>query len=501
MNRPGGPFAPRASGPLGGGAPTSFRQFGFQQRSGAFGGSSGPAGRFVDADDASTSYQRPQFGQVRPSTDWGGSTTGQRPFSSYRDANVGGESSAGYQRASPSYGSSPSGWGSSPAGFQRPPTTNRSAYDGYADWARGGPETAASAFPEERASLYGSQQMFRGASGQGWQQPYSGAPTVYPGSQPAYADPYGAYDPALGSGMQPPSGRGKKTALIALVVVLLLGAVGSGAAYFFLRSSPVITVTSKYMVGTTPAGAASTTLHLTGAQFAAHSAVSFLLDGQPEPGHQIFQSDANGTLNGDLTVTTDWALGQHSLTAKDASGNTTLQGKTIVVVTQGAANTPGPKGAPADDVSFTIHLTVHSHDKDTGQKNTYAYTLAVTGQRDPAGGKVCNPRYDTGKPQTQKGTSGGLRYTETFTITCSGTYKTGHLTYTQTFTSDKIVFSNGVTCKATAPYVNQELDGSFTSATSISGTLSSGAPTFNCSNGRSVALQGVDGTWAGSLAA
>src|SRR5690348_4822959 len=72
MYRPGGQFAPRASGPFGGSAPASFRQPepdyeqrpeafdqpgpGYQQRSGAF----GPGGRFIDAGDASTSYQRPQ---------------------------------------------------------------------------------------------------------------------------------------------------------------------------------------------------------------------------------------------------------------------------------------------------------------------------------------------------------------------------------------------------------------------------------------------------------
>lgn len=507
MYRPGGQLAPRASGPWGGDMPASARQSGpgSQQRPDAFdlpgpgsqrSGAFGPGGRFIDAGDASTSYQRPQPGQFRPSAGRDHAPGGQRSFSSYQQTDAGEENAAGYQRSPADYGSSPSGWGRSPSGFQRSPVPGRSAYDEYQDWARGGPD---SAYTEEAAPPYGRQQMFRGASGQSWQQPYAGVPTVYPGSHPAYDDPYGTYDPTLDSGMQPPPGRGKKTALIVLVVVLLLGAVGSGGAYLFLHSRPVITVTSKYMVGTTPAGAASTTLHLTGAQFAAHSAVSFLLDGQQELGNQIFQSDANGALSGDLTVTTDWPIGQHTLTAKDASGKTTFQGKPIVVVAPGAANTPGPKGAPADDASFIIHLTVHARDKDTGEKSAYPYSLVITGQPDPAGGKVCDPDVDTGKPQTLKGTASGLRYTETLTVTCSGTYKGGKLTYTQTVTSDKVVYSNGVTCKATEPYVNQELDGSFTSATAISGTLSSGTLDVACSNGRSGSGQGRSGTWAGSL--
>ncbi|HEY7355789.1 MAG TPA: hypothetical protein VH590_04950, partial [Ktedonobacterales bacterium] len=500
--RPGGQFAPRASGPWGGDAPASSRQSGldafdqsgpgYQQRPGAFGSSSGPGGRFVDADDAFTNYQRPQPGQSRPPTGWGDATGGQRPFGSYQQPDPGEENAAGYQRSPTDYRSSPTAWGSNPSGLQRPPTPSRSAYDEYQDWARGGPD---SAYTADAGTAYGRQPTFRGASGQSWQQPYAGAPTAYPGSQPAYADSYHAYDPAQDSGRQHPSGRGKKTALIVLVVVLLLGAAGSGAAYLFLRSRPIIGVTSKYMVGTTPAGAASTTLRVTGAQFAAHSAVSFLLDGQPEPGNQIFQSDASGALSGDLTITANWPVGQHTLTARDASGKSTFQGKPIVIVTPGAANTPGPKGAPADDASFTIHVTVHSHNKDTGQKITFSDTLVVTGQPDPEGGTVCSPKTDTGKPQTQKETSNGLRFTETFTIICSGSYKGGKLTYTQTYTSDKIVYSNGVTCKAAAPYVNQKLGGSFTDATSISGTLSSSTLTVICSNGLSQTFKGVDGTW------
>lgn len=100
-----------------------------------------------------------------------------------------------------------------------------------------------------------------------------------------------------------------------------------------------------------------------------------------------------------------------------------------------------------------------------------------------------------------KGTVNRVRYTITFTPTCSGSYKGGKLTYTQTFSDVKIVYSNGLKCTATAAFVNQELDGSFTSTTEASGTLTSSTPTFTCTNGRTVTvtLQGTDGTWTGSL--
>jgi hypothetical protein len=389
------------------------------------------------------------------------------------------------------YGNAPGGWGSS----------TRYRDQGFAD-----SETSAGFYEDEPAPGYRGSRAFRGApgqywqpDGQTWQRNYGGAPVAYPRSQYGYGGAYAPEDEAPALPMQPPPRRGKRTALILLVLLILLGA-GGGGAYLFLRSRPVITVTSQYMVGTTPAGAATTHLHLTGTQFASHSAVSFLLDGQPEPGHQAFQSNANGALAGDLAVTADWPLGQHSLTAKDASGNTTVLGKTIVIVAQGEANTPGPKGAPADDTpSFKLDLVIKAHSKDTGQNETDSYTLMITGQPDPAGGKVCNPARDTGQPKTVTGTTDGLKYTETATVQCSGTYKGGKITYTETVISDKVDYSNGVSCAATAPFVQIELDGSFTSATQASGTLGGGTPTIACSNGRSITLQGFDGTWTGSI--
>ena len=44
------------------------------------------------------------------------------------------------------------------------------------------------------------------------------------------------------------------------------------------------------------------------------------------------------------------------------------------------------------------------------------------------------PGIDTGQPQSDAGTDNeGVKYVETYTITCSGNYKGGKLTYIQTF--------------------------------------------------------------------
>ena len=298
--------------------------------------------------------------------------------------------------------------------------------------------------------------------------------------------------------MQPPPRRGKRTALILLVILVLLSG-GGAVAYLYIQSKPAITVSSKYMVGTTPAGAATTSLHVTGAKFAAHSAVSFLLDGQPEPGHQIFQSDASGALKGDLTITAVWPLGQHNLTAKDASGKTTVLGKTVAIVPQGQAGTPGPNGAPADNAMFSINVSIQVHNNDTGQDKSGTWQLIVTGHPDPAGGTVCDAAGTTNQPETDTGRSDGLSYTETWTATCGGTYKGGKVTFTETFSNDTVKYSNGVTCSATASYVALELDGSFTDATHLTGTVSAGTPTITCSNGNQGTLKGITGTWTGTI--
>jgi hypothetical protein len=195
-------------------------------------------------------------------------------------------------------------------------------------------------------------------------------------------------------------------------------------------------------------------------------------------------SDANGTVKGDLVIRTDWPLGTHMLTAKDASGYATKAGVPVVIVSQGQAHTPGPNGAPPDDMSFTLNVKEQIHDAGTGQHPVSGTeTLVVTGKPDPAGGTVCQS-YDDGQPHTDTGNaSNGITYRVTYILSCSGTYKGGKLSYSETATTSKIDFSDGISCVAHTPYVSEHLEGTFTSQNTISGTFSSDSVTVDCNQG------------------
>jgi hypothetical protein len=337
---------------------------------------------------------------------------------------------------------------------------------------------------------------------------YAGGPSYYPGSQPQPGYPGSA--PAFPGPVFPPpgtsqppvqkkSGGGLKIALIILAVLIVLGG-GGVAAYVLTRPKPTITVTSDYKVGSTYAGSTTTAFHVTGQKFSSNSTITFLLDGNPAPDNQTAQSDGNGAVKADLKVSSNWTVGQHTLTAKDASGYTTQQGVTVQIVNQGEAHTPGPNGAPPDDTSFTVTLTVQPKDASTGASfKSFTDTLTVTGRADPAGGTVCDPRFDDGAPHKVTGQdSNGNKYTETYIWSCTGTYKGGKLTYTESATKDVVVFTDGFTCTARTPYVYQQMTGTFTGPTSISGSYSADAITYTCSDGKPQQLDPETGTWSGT---
>ena len=288
-----------------------------------------------------------------------------------------------------------------------------------------------------------------------------------------------------------PSRRGRAIALILIVLVLVLGGAG-GITYLLTRPKPVITVTSQYASGSSLVGSASTTFHIRGSQFSSNSSISFLLDGQQTPGNQSVVSDASGSFIANLTVTAQWPTGTHTLTAKDASGYETKVGKSVLIVQPGVAGTPGPNGAPADDTQlFSLRVTVQRQGLQDATE-----TLTVTGQPDPAGGTVCNKSLDDGQPHTGTSSDGqGGTLTETVVLKCSGTYKSGKITYTETVSSDKVAFSSGRTCTLVAPYNDQQLTGTFTDATHASGTLSSDAAIYSCNQGGGVAIPPQSGTW------
>jgi hypothetical protein len=302
--------------------------------------------------------------------------------------------------------------------------------------------------------------------------------------------------------MQPKSSNRFKVLLISLSIILIIGVGGSAiTAYMLSRPQPVMTVTSIYRVGSTLAGSTGTVLHISAHSFTRSTAITFLLDNMPITSNQLVSSDANGTVRTDLMITIAWAVSKHMLVAKDAGGYMTKAGVPVVIVPQGQAHTPGPNGAPPDDMSFTLFASVHIQDAGTGkQLGSYSQTLTVTGKPDPSGGTVCQ-YYDHGQPNTNLGNDGnGVTYREISVFSCSGIYMGGRLSYIETATSSKIYYSNGQSCVARTPFVNEDLEGTFMSPYSISGTLSSDSITWDCSGGGGTQLANASkGSWTAYL--
>ncbi|HEU5369514.1 MAG TPA: protein kinase [Ktedonobacterales bacterium] len=260
---------------------------------------------------------------------------------------------------------------------------------------------------------------------------------------------------------------------------------------------PVLEVKSDYQDGSTPAGSASTSFDVSGKRFAPNALVTFLLDGQPVPGSQPTSADARGRVQVTLVVTNDWSIGNHTLTAQDNQGDSTQTQTPLEIVHQGEAGTPGPNGAPADNASFTIFITIQAKDVGTGAKNTFKITLNVSQ------GKVCNNGVDTGQPQTTTHNfSNGTSYKETITLTCSGTYKAGHLSYTETDTQDTFQLSDGGYCIAQTPRIEELLKGTFSSGSAISGSFKSDGYQITCPTVNTFYLVGANaqtGSWSGTV--
>jgi hypothetical protein len=326
--------------------------------------------------------------------------------------------------------------------------------------------------------------------------PLQGAPQFSGWPQPPFTlSPAGApptaAQPATSAGQAAARGLGYKLwgtvqAKIISIVVVAAVVVGGGAAAAIVvtRPDPVIQVTSKYHVADKAAGSVGTTLHIIGQKFSHSSAITLLLDNnQPLPGDPpAIQSDADGNFAKDLSITEAWQVRTHTLYAKDAKGYDTQKGVTIVIVAQGESGTPGPSGAPPDNASFTVNITI-----ENGEFWYFPDTLKVVGQSDPAGGTVCQDR-DHGGASSQDGpifdlNTGqptGVTFHETITFSCTGTYKSGKLTYVETAVSDTFALSNGVTCQGNIPRIIQSLSGTFSSATEISGTWNADELTLSC---------------------
>jgi hypothetical protein len=136
--------------------------------------------------------------------------------------------------------------------------------------------------------------------------------------------------PSIGMLPPPPRKRWLKPLSLALAVLLVLGGI-SAAAYIFTRPRPVIQVTGPAQSGPVPTGSADLAFHVTGTDFSADSAITFLLDGKPAPDAPALKSDSNGSFATDLPITDNWLIGQHMLTARDASDYVTRTGVSVLV--------------------------------------------------------------------------------------------------------------------------------------------------------------------------
>ncbi len=261
----------------------------------------------------------------------------------------------------PAQGSGPSG--APGAGSYFPAASQESASTPYAPTVAASSPSSAPAWsdaatvqaslPVEGAQAYGAPPTPAGGYG-GSSQPWGygapdGSPPVgLPPPPPPTAPQSGMYAPPVGPGTgaymppvapvltAPPKPRRSPVLWIAIALVALLVVCGGGGALAFTLLStkhPTIKVTSSF-AGSSLGGPPDTVLHITGQQFASNSAVTILLDGARAPGSSLVQSDGNGAIAADVTITDDWTFATHTLKARDARGNETEQGVAITVVPQ-----------------------------------------------------------------------------------------------------------------------------------------------------------------------
>lgn len=297
-----------------------------------------------------------------------------------------------------------------------------------------------------------------------------------------------------------------KWAIILLILIVI--AVGSGVlAYLLTRPQPVLSlISSTYHVGTIPAGSNGTTLRVQGQHFSAHSAITFLLDNHPAPAAPAVVSNQFGALSTTLPITAAWPLGLHTLTARDAANYVSKRGIQVEIVAQGQAHTPGPNGAPPDDTSFNMRVSVREQTNGSDTSAASMDTLLVSGNPDPAGGSVCKSR-DNMQPHTyNSSTTSGLPDTLVYTFSCSGTYKNGRISYKETLVKAVITISNQgnlYVCRLLKAGVDEQLSGNYTKRGNFTGSVTLSAfpsSDFSCTTGQlsyfNFSLLGGSGTWS-----
>lgn len=276
--------------------------------------------------------------------------------------------------------------------------------------------------------------------------------------------------------------------VVSVLVMLLLGSGIAAWVYSATRPQPFISLTSRYVLGSTPIGATDTTFKVSGQNFPAHAKITFLLDGAGAPGSIAGQSDSYGTVTSQLSVTAAWPTGKHTLAAKDIASVATTKGVSLLIVAPGQDKTPGPHGAPTDSASGTITVTMNNPGFDVASGGEMIWTmigpptkmnLVIKGTSN--GGSVCGSEDDGKKhSHTHPAYQGYPAYVETSSATCSGTYRGGHLTYTETFTSYQLKDSLGSVCSPKHSMLGNHLEGSFGSPASLTGFFWKDLYTLRC---------------------
>ena len=273
------------------------------------------------------------------------------------------------------------------------------------------------------------------------------------------------HEPHRGVKTKAASGSTVKTIILVVTAVVVVAAGGiAAAAHFLSRPQPLISITNNYKVGNALAGASGTILHISGKKFSGNSTITFLLDGHVAPGNPGTRSDANGTFSADVTITDAWSVGTHTLTAKDANNYSTKTSVSVTLVQPGQANTPGPNGTPPNDATFTLNISAPERNNTVNQSFTNNdEALHITGHPDPAAGTVCL-NSDNGQQISPSYVSNiSIPFTETYSFSCQGSYKSGKVSYTEMLLTDVITFTDGsgISCTLISPQLNQQMTGSY----------------------------------------
>lgn len=330
-------------------------------------------------------------------------------------------------------------------------------------------------------------------------QPFTGPQQVLPASMGSPAVGPQSKAPVLPSWLlQEGKPDPLKLLLIGLVVLLVLVAAVSGTLiYQVTRPQPVVVLNSQYMQGNTAVGSTGTSLHVLGYKFSGNTPITFLLDNQTVTGAPNVHSDGSGNFQADLPITTAWPVGMHKLTAKDSGGYLSTNVSNVLIVNQGQAGTTGPNGAPPDNGSFALKVTLASSNiSETPITNI----LTVKGNSSGSA-TVCNDYSDNNQQFPTSGSlQDGTTYKGTNTFTCQGTYQAGKLSYTEMI-SQQLTLSDGASCQTASSIILIQLNGSFSTTTTASGTYSIPGYQAPCTGGKrnSINFSGETGNWTGTL--